>query len=69
MNDFFKRLENLTGVAAPRMKLPKQVNILGAYALERFAKWRGTTVGLDPQEVEIGEHWFWDHVGTRRPSA
>ena len=59
MADFFKRLETLTGVAAPRVKLPKHVNILGAYAMERFAKWRGTTVSIDPQEVEIGEHWFW----------
>ena len=59
MPDFFNRLSRLTGVAAPRVRLPKQVNILGAYALERFAKWRGQTVSLDPQEVEIGEHWFW----------
>lgn len=59
MKDFFGRLERLTGVAAPRVKLPKQVNILGAYALERVAKWRGTKVELDPQEVEVGEHWFW----------
>ena len=59
MFDFFKKLERLTGVAAPRVKLPKNVNILGAYALERFAKWRGESVKLDPQEVEIGEHWFW----------
>lgn len=59
MFDFFKKLERLTGVAAPRVKLPKQVNILGAYALERFAKWRGEKPQLDPQEVEIGEHWFW----------
>ena len=59
MHDFFKRLERLTGVAAPRVSLPKQVNIIGAYALERFSKWRGTDVTLDPQEVEIGEHWFW----------
>ena len=33
--------------------------MLGAYALERFNKWRGAEVKLDPQEVEIGEHWFW----------
>jgi len=59
MRDFFKRLERLTGVSAPRVKLPKDVNILGAYALERIAKWRKTDVTLDPQEVEIGEHWFW----------
>ncbi|MEW6434104.1 MAG: NAD-dependent epimerase/dehydratase family protein [Myxococcota bacterium] len=59
MDEFFARLERLTGVPAPRVKLPKQVNILGAYALERFAKWRGTSAPLDPQEVEVGEHWFW----------
>lgn len=59
MHDFFKRLERLTGVPAPRVKLPRDVNILGAYALERLAKWRKTDVTLDPQEVEVGEHWFW----------
>lgn len=59
MREFFKRLERMTGVAAPRVALPKNVNILGAYALERLAKWRGTHVNLDPQEVEVGEHWFW----------
>lgn len=59
MHDFFKRLERLTGVPAPRVKLPKEVNILGAYALEAFAKWRKAEVTLDPQEVEVGEHWFW----------
>jgi dihydroflavonol-4-reductase len=46
-------------VPAPRLKLPKAMNVLGAYALERFDKWRGAEVKLDPHEVEIGEHWFW----------
>jgi dihydroflavonol-4-reductase len=59
MDEFFARLERLTGVPAPRVKLPKAVNVLGAYALEAFAKWRGAEPRLDPQEVEIGEHWFW----------
>jgi dihydroflavonol-4-reductase len=59
MDEFFSRLERLTGVPSPRVKLPRQVNVLGAYALERFNKWRGAEVKLDPQEVEIGEHWFW----------
>jgi dihydroflavonol-4-reductase len=59
MKEFFKRLERLSGVPSPRVALPKELTILGAYALERFAKWRGTTVSLDPQEVEVGEHWFW----------
>jgi dihydroflavonol-4-reductase len=59
MKDFFHRLERLTGVAAPRLTLPKSVNLWGAAALERLAKWRGVDVSLDPQEVDIGEHWFW----------
>lgn len=59
MDEFFSRLQRLTGVAAPRVKLPKAVNVLGAYALEKLNKWRGADNLLDPQEVEIGEHWFW----------
>jgi dihydroflavonol-4-reductase len=59
MTDFFHRLERLSGVAAPRLKLPSRVNVLGAKVLEQVAKWRGTKPTLDPQEVDIGEHWFW----------
>ncbi len=59
MPDFFERLERLSGVRAPRMKLPAKVNVLGAKVLEQVAKWRGTKPTLDPQEVDIGEHWFW----------
>jgi nucleoside-diphosphate-sugar epimerase len=59
MADFFHRLERLSGVAAPRLKLPSRVNVLGAKVLEQVAKWRGTKPTLDPQEVDIGEHWFW----------
>ena len=57
--DFFKRLERLTGVPAPRLRLPSQVNVLGSKLLERVAKWRGVEPKLDPQEVEIGEHYFY----------
>jgi dihydroflavonol-4-reductase len=59
MDDFFHRLERLSGVPAPRMRLPSRVNVLGAKLLEQVAKWRGTRPTLDPQEVDIGEHWFW----------
>lgn len=59
MADFFQRLERLSGVAAPRLRLPPRVNVLGARVLEQVAKWRGTKPTLDPQEVDIGEHWFW----------
>ncbi len=57
--DFFGRLERLTGVPSPRLKLPKQATILGAHFLDRLAEWRGVSSKLDPQEAEIGEHWFW----------
>ena len=59
MHDFFHRLERLSGVPAPRLKLPSRVNVLGAKVLEQVARWRGTKPTLDPQEVDIGEHWFW----------
>lgn len=59
MADFFHRLERLSGVPAPRVRLPKAATILGGWALERLARWRGVDAPLDPQEVEIGEHWFW----------
>ena len=59
MSDFFHRLERLTGVPAPRVRLPKLATIAGAHLLDRVAAWRGTRTALDPQEVEVGEHWFW----------
>ncbi|MBU8894250.1 NAD-dependent epimerase [Corallococcus sp. H22C18031201] len=59
MTDFFHRLERLTGVAAPRLKLPSRVNVLGGQLLEQWAKLRGAKPTLDPQEIEIGEHWFY----------
>ncbi|WP_224365694.1 NAD-dependent epimerase/dehydratase family protein [Hyalangium versicolor] len=59
MGDFFDRLERLTGVSAPRMRLHSQVNVMGAKLLERWAKFRGMKPTLDPQEVDIGEHFFY----------
>lgn len=59
MTDFFDRLERLTGVPAPRLHLPSKMNVLGAHLLERWAKMRGTTPALDPQEVDVGEHYFY----------
>jgi dihydroflavonol-4-reductase len=59
MADFFDRLERLTGVSAPRLHLPSKANVLGAKLLDRWAKLRGTKPALDPQEVEVGEHYFY----------
>lgn len=59
MADFFGRLSRLTGVPLPRLRLSKRGNILGAKLLEQWATLRGTSAALDPQEVEIGEHFFY----------
>lgn len=59
LEDFYQRLSRLTGVAVPRLKLPSHLNVLGAKVLERWAKLRGEEPSLDPQEVEIGEHFFY----------
>jgi dihydroflavonol-4-reductase len=59
--DFFARLERLTGVAAPRLALPRELNVAGARLLERFHAWRGTEAPLDPRSTEMGEHfWYCD---------
>ncbi len=56
---FFRRLERLTGVAAPRVKLPSRANVFGAQLLEKLAQKRGLEPSIDPQEVEVGEHFFY----------
>lgn len=58
-SDFFGRLNRLTGVPAPKLRLPSTVNVLGAKLLERWAKVRGTEAPIDPYSVEIGEHFFY----------
>ncbi len=59
--ELFGRLERLTGIAAPRLTLPRRVNVAGARLLERFHAWRGTETPLDPRSAEMGEHfWYCD---------
>jgi dihydroflavonol-4-reductase len=59
MAEFFQRLERLSGVPAPRLRLPTRVNVLGAQLLERWARARGQDPALDAASVEIAECWFW----------
>ncbi len=59
--DFFGRLERLSGVAAPRVALPSQVNVAGVKLLEKLSSWRGTEAPIDAPSVEMGEHfWYCD---------
>jgi dihydroflavonol-4-reductase len=61
MREFFRRLSRLTGVPLPPLRMPGPLNVLGAQLLERWAEWRGREAALAPQEVEIGEHFFYFH--------
>jgi dihydroflavonol-4-reductase len=57
--EFFGRLERMTGVAAPKLRLPPRLNVLGTRLLERWAELRGTEASIDHHSVEIGEHFFY----------
>ncbi len=59
LSEFFERLERLSGVPAPRLKLPSKLNIFGAQLLGKLAEARGSEAVLHSQEVEIGEHFFY----------
>lgn len=58
-DDFFARLERMTGVSAPRLKLPSPVNVFGSKLLEKWDRARGRDARLEPHAVEIGEHFFY----------
>ena len=57
--DFFGRLSRLSGVPAPRVRLPSGMNVAGARLLERFHAWREKEPPLSPEEVEMGECWWY----------
>ncbi len=64
--DFFGRLERLSGVAAPRLRLPSAVNLVGAHLLGKVAAWRNTEPDLDAPSVEMGEcFWYCDAARAR----
>lgn len=57
--ELFGRLSRLTGVPAPRLRLPSEVNTLGVGLLERWSRMRGVQPPVDRHSVEIGEHFFY----------
>jgi len=61
--ELFGRLSRLSGVAAPALKLPSAWNVAGARLLERFHEWRESEAPISPQEVEMGEHFFYLDAG------
>lgn len=58
---FFGRLERLSGVAAPKLRVPKALAVAGSGMISSFYKNWGKTSPVAPNEVEQAEHfWYFD---------
>lgn len=60
-DEFFGRLERLSGVAAPRLRMPKKLAVAGAGMIDSlFRNWNKTSP-IQPKEVEQAEYfWYLD---------
>lgn len=59
--EFFARLERLSGVSAPVLKVPKSVAIAGAGFITSLYKSFNKTAPFEASEVEMGEYfWYFD---------
>ncbi|MEP6850791.1 MAG: NAD-dependent epimerase/dehydratase family protein [Acidobacteriota bacterium] len=59
--DFFGRLERLSGVRAPMMKVPKKLAVAGSSFIESLFKNWGRSAPVASHEVEQAEHfWYFD---------
>ncbi len=61
---FFGRLERLSGVSAPAMKVPKRIALAGSSMIESVFKNWGRTSPVQTNEVEQAEH-FWYFNSTK----
>ena len=58
---FFGRLERLSGVAAPMLKVPKQLAMAGSSFISSIYKNWGKTSPVATNEVEQAEYfWYFD---------
>jgi dihydroflavonol-4-reductase len=65
-SQFFGRLERLSGIAAPGLRVPKKLAIAGAGILSSVFKNWNRTSPVAPNEVEQAEHfWYFDSSKAR----
>lgn len=58
---FFGRLERISGVSAPLLKLPSKVAVVGSQLVNSFYKSRNWASPLQPKEIEMAEYfWYLD---------
>lgn len=59
--EFFARLERLSGIAAPMLKMPKSLAVAGSSLIESVFKNWGKASPVASKEVEQAEHfWYFD---------
>jgi dihydroflavonol-4-reductase len=64
---FFGRLERLSKVPAPRLRVPKTWARFGATLMEQVSEWRGVAAPVDRTSVEMSEHfWYVDSTKAER---
>jgi len=60
-NEFFSRLERLSGVSAPMLKMPKKLAVAGSSFIDSVFKNWGKASPVEPKEVEQAEYfWYLD---------
>jgi dihydroflavonol-4-reductase len=65
-SEFFGRLERLSGIAAPMLKVPKKLAMAGAGFINSVFRHWNKTSPIEPQEVEQAEHfWYFDSAKAR----
>ena len=66
-SQFFRRLERLTDVSAPIIKVPKRLAVAGSSIIGSIYKNWNWTPPVEPQEVEQAEHfWYFDSSKAER---
>lgn len=58
LTDFFKRLEEISGISAPKLPLPDKAALFGARFLDTALRSLGKTADIDPTSVDMARY-FW----------
>ncbi len=59
--EFFRRLERLSGVSAPLVKVPKSIAVAGSNLISSLYKTFDKSAPFEASEVEMGEYfWYFD---------
>jgi len=67
LEDLFQRLEDLSGVRAPRLQLPEKTVLAGMKFLGQAMKALGMESGVDPVSVDMARHfWYVDASRAKR---